>query len=465
MPKDDLELKKLDLETQKLEYELGKIRVETDGMRSTQSARGQVLEWFKAFAGLGAAITAVVALFGLWLSVARWQDESEQIRKGKEQEQLSKAFDSLSADSPAKRLSGVASVRSFFATSSPQQQQQILEVVISILAIEKESLVRDSILAMIRGLDANNSSADALAKGLSALTRASRTLVITEDLRNTRMEHPLRPPKSQTGEAIAKAIGESISDMLRNGVRVKDLSAIYCVKCDFSGLDLSGFDFSNSILFLSNFENAKLVESNFDAADLEYTRFENSDLQRAKLTHLEDPRPGGFRLSYVERLFNRARDRPNIAIFGPNFNCADLREADFTGHPIFGFASKQAPGLASFSATFVSANLEGTNFAGSRMFGSRGESEALPFPSADGTESTTESRLFQYTFSHIDFKRPGEIHSDGFDRALHWLEIGFSGSNWNSAILPSTMRAYLGANSPPKAPDFGINPPCKPGKW
>lgn len=204
---------------------------------------------------------------------------------------------------------------------------------ISVLALEKESVVRDSILAMIRGIELKKASPEAMLNCLNALVRASRTLVGREDLRNARMEHPLRPPKSDQAEAIARPIGEAISDLLRVGIRSRDLSGTYCVKCDLSGMDLAGTDFSNAILYLSNFEGSKLAGANFDAADVEHTRFANSDLEDAKLTHLDDRRPGAFQPSYVDRIFNRSRDKPQVAVYGPNFNCADLRGCRFQRPP------------------------------------------------------------------------------------------------------------------------------------
>ncbi len=305
---DDLDLERRQLETQKLAAEVGKLHADTTAIRSAQSRRGQSLEWLKALAGLSAAITAIVALLGLWTSVARWQDESEQMRRSKEQEQVARAFDNLSADSPSRRLAGVASVRSYLATSNADQQQLILEVVISILAVEKEAIVRDSILGLIRELSPDSMNAAPLSKGLEALVRSSRTIVARDELATTRMIYVSRPPKRDTSEAIAQSVGEAITHMLRKGIRQKDLSFIYCVKCDFTGIDLSGVDFSNSILNLADFENARLVGANFDGADLADTRFVNANLQGAALTHREEQRNDRFRLTYVERLFTRERD-------------------------------------------------------------------------------------------------------------------------------------------------------------
>src|SRR5262249_12409304 len=238
------------------------------------------------------------------------------------------------------------------------------------------------------------------------------------------------PPPSDSGEAIAKSVGDAIVVLMRLGARARDLSGIYCVECDFTHLDLSQTNFSGSILHSSKFSNATLSGANFADANLENTQFIAADLQDAILT--------GKAHSYISNIFNTHNTHEgNQRIFinqsfisGPIFDCADLRRANFSGHSIFGFVSEKArsqdksPPLLLFSASFVGVNLEGTNFGEAQMFGVKSVDEDFPFPSYGFNSIITHGfyNLFQSGISKSNFDETGRKEAgdlSGYNKSLY----------------------------------------------
>ena len=224
-------------------------------------------------------------------------------------------------------------------------------------------------------------------------------------------------------------------------------------------MTLTGTKFDNSILYLSNFADANLNGASFDGADIEHTSFESASLVGAKFTLREDARAGKQRWSYIYRLLQQKQ-----SIHGPNFNCADLREADFTGHPIFGFVGKPLFVFASvrspiyvLTASFVGADLVGTNFEDAVMFGASPPGGGFPFPPGSGQRLTEEAGeaywLFEYEISEVGFK---DVDPDSYEGSLYRLREGFSGSSWSAAKMPPAMGKWLQSNPPERLMVFGI---------
>jgi uncharacterized protein YjbI with pentapeptide repeats len=151
-----------------------------------------------------------------------------------------------------------------------------------------------------------------------------------------------------------RATAAAITAMIRNRVKINDLSGIYCVGCDFTGktwemtnpsfakvadfahadptriLDLAATDFDGAILAGSNFIGVDLHGASFDSADLIGVNFAGADLADAKFTDY------GHREWYTARMQITGRSYPPAF---PDFTCADLTGADFTGSLFFGVYS------------------------------------------------------------------------------------------------------------------------------
>ena len=448
--------------SRKERVELQKLLAETRLLRLQLTPRHQVIDLLKAVAGFAGVITAFVALAGFLFSFWQYQNRLNMEREARIAEQLNRNIALLSEASAAKQLAGIAALTPLLDGQDSRSRNRVLSVFARILAVEEKPVVRDAIVSSFSSLDSTQLDRSELTDSLDALIVANRSLVIEGDLREKRRRHPRQELKLSGIEARAASLAEAIAELLRFGVKRLDLSGIYCVTCDFSGLDLSGTNFDNSVLYLANFASSTLDGSSFDGADVEHTSFQSASLKAVKLTLKEDQRPGKGRSSYISRLF----DGDVRAIYGPNFNCADLREADFSGHPIFGFVGKPKQGknesrapIYIFHASFVGADLEGANFYGAIMFGARPQGVGLPFPSGDGSERGEKFGLFEYKFSQLPFETP---EPDSYESSLHWLRVGFSGSNWYAAKLPVALQEWLDSNPPQKSMDFGIRKSCVP---
>lgn len=468
---EDLQPVKTQLEIDKLRNENAKLTAETVVLMNQQRPRVFALELLKAFAGIGAAITSVAALLGLWFSISRWQDELQQARELRMQEHIRTTLTQLSAESTAERLAGLAAANELLASAAQDRQRLIVEVILSIVAVEKEAIVRDSVVELLVELSRQEQNRELLTYSLSRLVQLSRTLVDQYRLRDT---HNLRPNLSSEGqEATAQSIGAAIVLLLRAGIRVDDLAGIYCIECDFSGLELSSTDFSNAILPWANFSNSVLVGANFENADLIATRFVSADLRGAALTQTDSTLRTLAPPSYVQVLYDRSDDGTapgQLQIYGPDFSCADLRGARFALHSIFGFASENAilehggPALYVMPAVFVGANLEETDFSDARMFGSRASSDRLPFGGAcTEYERRPEYSLFECTFEDSS----GGTDSDEapatkspYRVSLQHFQLGFTGSNWRAAHFPNGVRVWLENNPPPSSSNLPW--PCEP---
>jgi uncharacterized protein YjbI with pentapeptide repeats len=423
------------------------------------------IEWLKAIAGLAGVVTAFVALLGIYTSISRFQEEEKTKITVQQVQQLNRSIEQLADTNIGKKLAGISTIESFMRTGDRTTQEQILSVLISILSVEESKPARDAIISSFRSDIYNDVDGGVKENALKKLTDISRSLVIQGSLRKNRISHALRPAESDTIEAKAKSVSQAIVSLIGHGNSFTDFNGIYCVQCDFSGLTIENADFSNSILYLADFSNAVMVAANFDGADIDHTRFVGTTLRKAKFTLIDDPRPGYYRSSYISKLFDRERGE-QAAVYGPNFNCSDLREADFSGHPIFGFSSEnakleegRASPLLSFSASFVGADLEGADFSSAIMFGAKAKEDGLPFPTGGGHNSVGIYELFEFEFSDYGIK---EIDRAPYESDLSWLKRGFSGTNWDKAQFPPKLDDWLKQNQPPIYMDFGIRDKCTP---
>ena len=109
------------------------------------------------------------------------------------------------------------------------------------------------------------------------------------------------------------------------------------MRCDLSGLNLAHANFDNAILAWSDFVQTILSDGSFNGPDLEGATFVEADLRRTRLTNLPMP-PSNLALGIDHDYAVRAVEWPPAGhgqIMGPDFSCADLKDADFRGHSVF----------------------------------------------------------------------------------------------------------------------------------
>jgi hypothetical protein len=163
----------------------------------------------------------------------------------------------------------------------------------------------------------------------------------------------------------------------------------------------------------------------------------------------------------------RSGDQVQVAM--PDFSCADLREADFTGHPLFGIVRNEVPERKFFmrEPKFGGANIAKSDMRNTSMYVlKKANDHDLPISWLGGRGvSLGNGEYFDGVFS-IDAESPLEKNQSAFSRSLSHIVWSFEGSNWKSAQLPKAITELLiKAGTPEHAnPLLKVNgkEPCSP---
>jgi uncharacterized protein YjbI with pentapeptide repeats len=405
----------------------------------------------------------MVALVGLYLSSSHWLEDSLQTRISRDLDRMQRSFQQLGQQSPHERLAGVLGLSSFLSSQTQEHRSQVLVGLSNALAIEESESVRRAIVSSFQNIDTQVVSQSELDGTVLSLAQVSRGLMTEGDLWLKRSSNPFNPPRDGSPEARARAVADATVILLRKGAHPKNLSNTYLAACSFAGLDLSGVDFDDSIVAWSDFSRATLVAASFDGADLDSTNFEQADLRKAHLTNTLLP---GWqeRQDYVSRGFGRALVPGSMQIRGPDFNCADLREADFNGHTLFAlFPNGLNPitALQILPASFVSANIENTDFRFAKAYGVVRDQDPQYPP-------------FLGSYQHVEFggmkavvvkfsERSNASGFDNFSDSLQTTSMAFAGTKWQSARFTNPMLQEAFKRFPPSTtPTFIIVSPCTP---
>lgn len=442
--KQEIELEKLELEKQELEFR--------------QSRRSRKLEEFKSYAGFSAFITGIVAIVTIGFSVFKWSSEIEQNRNIRVEERLDKTVLNLGSDSAQLRLGSVINLRTFLDKKHEKYHHQVLLSVANILGNEKESSVRSAMIQILSEIDTNIVNNEILEKTLETLIDYSKFHLETGELYRKRINNEFANPAPDSQESIARDISKGILALFRKGIKTKNMSSIFCVKCDFSDLDLEGVSFEDAVLSWSNFSNSNLKNTNFDGADIGQTKFINADLSNSLLTFNEFKYPG-YRFHYVEKQLHY--DIYQGRVHGPDFTKANLTNADFTGHILFGFRNSTiSDGIVIFNPSFRSANLTKTKFKTIGIYGDTfndfndSYSNLLPFspsPYYDCQIGLPHGRLerspnelnYHIFISIIDSTSKIYPAINKFQKSNMQIYDQLAGSNWKDAIWPKAMKNML----------------------
>jgi len=262
------------------------------------------------------------------------------------------------------------------------------------LVTEKDATEREAILDTFAQLTPKQIRQDVLNATLETLRDKNRRLFAlrrekeakqkfaapTGTAKKTFTEPGAGDSESDEDLSALRATASAIAVLVRRGARTRDLSNIYCDKCDFSGVvwddlrqalvnadtvrradggqtvDLSGTDFHDSVLTNANFTGVTMHDSDFDNANIQGTIFYGADLRRAEITvyRHKDPK---FHVSPA-----------SLPVDFPDFNCADLEGADFSGTLFFGIV-RSRPNTIWKSYPFVrDANLAHAKLGAIRIF-------------------------------------------------------------------------------------------------
>jgi uncharacterized protein YjbI with pentapeptide repeats len=192
------------------------------------------------------------------------------------------------------------------------------------MILEPDPTVRGAILEAITSVATTHLDRRTLDQTLETLVNGNRNLTqaAAKYDRSLRYRYPDRTGSVDRLQTISRAI----VFLLGGGAQLRDFSGIYCPGCDFRGMQLAGAVFDSAVLSSAVFDNAVLNNSSFDNAVLTRTSFVGAHLNSAKFTLKRDEYPGFA----VEEFRSKQGEPP----YGPNFDCADLENADFSGQPL-----------------------------------------------------------------------------------------------------------------------------------
>jgi uncharacterized protein YjbI with pentapeptide repeats len=423
-----------------------KLRLETAVLEQQLSRPSQAREWIKALTGLGAVAALLAALFQLQQSYYQRADD-----------RLERALGRLASPNVTDRLAGISTLRIVLDEGRSSERRLANSALANSLSVETDPIVSGAILDILRPTDTE--SRDAV---LEELANGSRGLL------------PIAL-KAQPGQAFQdwtidkgdfgrlQSLERAIVTFLHSGARTTDLRNIYCVECNFEGLDLSGVDFSGAVLNNSSFRNSNLTNSSFDHSVLLATNFANANLTGAKFT---------LDLQHSAFLADTLANNGEMA-WGPDFSCANLENADFSRQEFLSVVENgpnfMSPGSL-ITPKFENANLKHTDFRSVGVYGA-----LLPFT---GRQLSPGSKL---TFMRTQFPFPldffglsdkpqkwdqanlgGVVHmeylafrgtlnptlpmgtdSRKFTGSLNLIAKAFTHSNWDDAQLPVSLRQLL----------------------
>ena len=243
--------------------------------------------------------------------------------------------------------------------------------------------------------------------------------------------------------------GVAIATLVRLGASTRDLSSIYCVRCDFSRLDLRNAKFDDSLLEASSFESAVLDHASFRRADLENAKFDDAHLVGADLSAIELKRPwyqrqhtysSGDRVGIIYS-YDRLTELGGWVNF-PTFVCADLRGANFRDRVIGVVVRDEHYAYI----TLVGANLAGADFMGTSVVVAQQEP-------GRSRQKRSDPRIF--TTTTVDLAEPGDAAGDAVD----FIGDTFDYANWQTANLPPLVKEAAKSSSlRPWTPRCGVTP-------
>jgi uncharacterized protein YjbI with pentapeptide repeats len=423
-----------------------KAELECDQLERQLAPAHQRREDLRVWAGASGLVLAAIAMVGGLLSIFNWFHQANKERELRAEERLDRALQALADTRPTQRLSAVVSLEFFLQSSEVERKPRALLSLTSTLALEDAAPVRNAILTALQDLESSR-DLDALDRATQSLVQLNRGLAQEGDVWRTRPASVYTLNDEWPSWGKLQATADAIALLLSKGARIRDFSATYLAKVAFVGLDLSGAKFDDAILAWSDFTGAMLVAASFNGADLELTSFRSADLRKALLTLTETRPYSRLSWNYAERQLTRTEHDPLVR--GPDFSCADLRGADFTGHPLLALVPDRISGPIGILPQFSGANLKDANFSAIGVYG-LDDSSPLQVPleiKPTATISLPHSRVFQYATT-IKLDSPLLPVAKEFGQSLDALCTALNGSNWREANLSSALRIWLETKPP-----------------
>jgi uncharacterized protein YjbI with pentapeptide repeats len=434
-----------------------KAKLEGDLLTEQLTPKYRRNETLKIVAGASGLVLAFISLIGGMLSVAGWFINQVENRELRIEERLDRSLGQLSADKPAQRVAAVTSLKSFLDSRSESRNTRVVISLANAIALEADPIVRNSMVAFFTDLDTSVVGLKSQTEALATLIKNNRGIIKDKKLW-------LEPPGNWYAFAGTQYEGQRLEALMlstvaliRHGARASDMSALYLVLADFSGLDLSGTSFDDSLLNWSNFTNSTLRKATFDGANLESTYFTAADLQDTKLTFTKPTQLGPRRFSFVEMSVTHGH-YANL----PSFDCADLRRADFSGFPLWDITSDEVLKKQDSHSwmRFNGANLEGANFERLGVFFLNDDKGKQLFSFLSLSGQKAEKDPFMTMIGALDPNLNVVSSTSDYGHAISSLRSAFASANVTAARFPASVRPFLGSD--PRPPPESIRVDCRP---
>jgi uncharacterized protein YjbI with pentapeptide repeats len=410
-------------------------------------------ETLQSVAGFGGVVTAFVAIVGLILSSYQWLQNTEASRQTRIEEQLGSTLRQLGDQTEQQRVYAAVLLRTFLTGSDARRDAQVLSAYTNGLAVEKSRAVRNAMLSSLQNLDEKLLRKELLNRALEDLIQANRSLVQEGSLWTTHRDDYSNFAPEDTAEARADSVAAATAILLRKEAKTKDLSGVYLANVDLSGLDLSDVSFERAVLSRANFGKGTLKRSGFNDADLRGTSFVSADLRGAMFKQGSN--------NYLFRLVQQGKE-----ISGPNFRCADLREASFSGHPLVPLPTFRQIDESGFEVLFhedgwrfEGSLLDRTNFSEILAFGGIPDDRDpdCPFIFSSVTSVPVRNRNDGLQFFEGVMGESGDKKGSNLCRSDLMIFSGrFNGTNWDAALWPPVLKKWLSEHRPSQE-----EPECK----
>jgi uncharacterized protein YjbI with pentapeptide repeats len=401
---------------------------------------------------LAPSLTALVAIVALAWTINSGTQQIRQTQNGQDQDRFDKALSRLGSASVSERLTGAAGLSLFFTADQRSRHAATLRFLATALVIEKDSSVRQAILDTFLHIDPAVVQQDAREDGLRTLLDLNRSAlqVVVREKESSAQAVAMKSqdPDFENKVEGLRASGRAIVIFVKDGAAQRNFSGIDCTDCDFAAattaLDLSGSNFNHAILANSKFSGTRLSESSFEEADLAGTNFEGAILRNARFT-------GAAHNSYSVQQYQRSGDKPKA----PNFACADMTGADFSGSLFFGVIESDTSNerVAGYPDLFQ-ANLDGANLSHIGLYAlPLARSKSLP-PFANGKiiSYTTQKAKSKYAVMHVVEAPDWRFvpSSPSFQQSWRYLQGQFQlASDADNANLPLALGGYRMVPQPP----------------
>lgn len=436
-----------------------KRELEIVALRQQLSRETRWLERIKALASAGGSLTAFAAIFGIALSILQWRENSAKAHRDRDEEQedkreerLNKALALLPADREAARLTGVASLQSFFGDSAGSRQRRALVAIANHLGVEESVSVRHAILSSLELALSTAPGPDAATfeQTMDALVTTSRAVVAEGNLL-TSTKYGSDRDDSKGVQARARSVGEAIVVLLNHNVKHTDFSGVYLADLKLSMLALDGSSFERAVLLHSDFDGVSCVNCDFLDANVTFATFVSADLRHTKFGYKDEL---AFRAWLGRRAYEAGQAEENLGELivigrGGDFSCADLSGAIFQKWPLFNFTPNELfHSMQLRMGSFERANLADSDFSQTFIVSMQQlQPTCLPFEQeSHGGYLELKKPKLRLWFGAID--NGIAKCSPGYERAMTDIKNRFANSNTVGATIPDVLRRGLENSAP-----------------